>query len=106
MNGDLAATPARRQAYLPVNSSGAFTEQRGYHRSADRSHLPRCRSDLCRYPPGQVGEEATAARRDESLSAAGSEVFEDGVRIVGLIRTERVGLQVLRQGQRLGLWPA
>lgn len=42
-----------------------------------------------------------AARRDDSVDPLIVEVFENGVGVVGLVRTERVRLEFAQQRQRL-----
>jgi hypothetical protein len=46
-------------------------------------------------------DEAMASRRDDRLDVVGSEVFEDGIGVVGLVSAERVRMQILQQWQSL-----
>jgi len=45
--------------------------------------------------------EAMTSRRDDRLNVVGSEVFENGVGVVGFVGADRVRMQILKQRQRL-----
>lgn len=47
-------------------------------------------------------DQAMAARWDHRLDLVGCQMFEDGIGIVSLVGTDRIGLQAPQQGQRLG----
>lgn len=49
--------------------------------------------------------DAMAARRDDGFDPLIVKMFENGVGVVRLVRTERVGLQSAEQGQRLWAIP-
>lgn len=47
-------------------------------------------------------DSAMAARRDHRLDLVGGQMVEDGIGVVSLVGTHRMGLQALQQRQRLG----